>query len=240
MEDYLRSKGYWYWIHSATPPDPKLNTKCLLARDSAVGEIRRHLSPELRGIATSSEDPQAILKAIKAAYGKSSFATRYNAMQAFLAVKQDSSETVAAFISRAREALRFLQSTRPPAAPLASRSSTSDPVYSLDDSDRELLISVLLQGTKYTALTTSLLAQSDLTVQQVEDALKNEEAHKTGVAAAAAAATTPTTAAPAATSSHRSKKPRPTCAFCGKPGHVAERCFKLEAASKKAKDEVKQ
>jgi len=51
MEDFLRSKGYWYWIHSATPPDPKLNTKCLLARDSAVGEIRRHLSPELRGIA---------------------------------------------------------------------------------------------------------------------------------------------------------------------------------------------
>jgi hypothetical protein len=217
------------------------STKCLLARDSAVGEIRRHLSPELRGIATSSEDPQSILKAIKAAYGKSSFATRYNAMQAFLVVKQESSETVAAFISRAREALRFLQSTRPPPAPLASRSSTSDPVYSLDDSDRELLISVLLQGTKYTALTTSLLAQSDLTVQQVEDALKNEEAHKTGVAAAAAAAAaTPTTpaAAPASTSSRRSKKPKPICAFCGKPRHVAERCFKLEAASKKAKEEV--
>jgi hypothetical protein len=241
MEDYLRSKGYWYWIHSATPPDPKLNTKCLLARDSAVGEIRRHLSPELRGIATSSEDPQSILKAIKAAYGKSSFATRYNAMQAFLAVKQESSETVAAFISRAREALRFLQSTRPPAAPLASRSSTSDPVYSLDDSDRELLISVLLQGTKYTALTTSLLAQSDLAVQQVEDALKNEEAHKTGVAAAAAAAVaTPAASAatPASASSRRSKKPKPICAFCSRPGHVAERCFKLEAASKKAKEEV--
>ena len=105
MEDYLHSKGYWYWIHLATPPDPKLNTKCLLARDSAVGKIRRHLSPELQGIATSSEDPQAILKAIKAAYGKSSFATWYNAMQAFLAVKQDSSETVADFISRAHEVL---------------------------------------------------------------------------------------------------------------------------------------
>ena len=83
------------------------------------------------------------------------------------------------------------------------------------------------------------MPSTDLTVQQVEDALKNEEAHKTGVAAAAAAAaTTPTTAAPAATSSRRSKKPRPTCAFCGKLGHVAERCFKLEAASKKAKDKV--
>ena len=128
-----------------------------------------------------------ILTAIKAAYGKSSFATWYNAMQAFLAVK---------------------------------------------------LISILLQGMKYTALMTSLLAQSDLTVQQVEDALKNEEAHTTGVAAAAAAAAMPPAAAPTSTYSHRSKKPRPTCAFCGRPGHVAKKCFKLEAASKKAKEEV--
>jgi len=149
MEDYLRSKSYWYWIHSATPPDPKLNTKCLLARDSAVGKIRHHISPELRSIATASEDPQVILKAIKAAYGKSSFATRYNAMQAFLVVKQDSSETVTAFISRACEALCFLQSTRPPSALLASRSSTSDPIYSLDDSDHKLLILVLLQVFKW-------------------------------------------------------------------------------------------
>ena len=84
MQDFLRSKGYWYWIHATTPTDPKLHTKCLLARDSAVGEIRRHLSPELRGIATASEDPQAILNVIKLAYGKSSFATRYNARHSWL------------------------------------------------------------------------------------------------------------------------------------------------------------
>jgi hypothetical protein len=36
-------------------------------------------------------------------------------------------------------------------------------------------------GTRYSALTTSLLAQSELTVQQVEDALKNEEAHRVGL-----------------------------------------------------------
>ena len=51
----------------------------------------------------------------------------------------------------------------------------------LEDSDHELLISVLLGGTKYSALMTSLLAQSKLTVQQVEDALKNEEAHYLGL-----------------------------------------------------------
>ena len=57
------------------------------ARDSAVGEIRRHLSPELRSIALGSEDPVTILNTIRDTYGKSNFATRYNAMQAFLAVK---------------------------------------------------------------------------------------------------------------------------------------------------------
>ena len=72
-------------------------------------------SPELRSVSLSSND-QAILNAIKAAYGTSSFATRFNAMQAFLAVKQETSETVAVFISRAREALCLLQSTRPSAS----------------------------------------------------------------------------------------------------------------------------
>jgi hypothetical protein len=151
MQDFLHSKGYWFWIHATTPTDPKLHTKCLLARDSAVGEIQHHLSPELRGITTTSEEPQAILNAIKLAYGKSSFTTQYNAMQAFLAVKQESSELVPAFISHACEALHFLQSTHPPAAPLASHPASSDPVYLLEDSDCELLISVLLQGTKYSA-----------------------------------------------------------------------------------------
>ena len=149
-----------------------------------------------------------------------------------MAVKQESSESVPVFISCACEALHFLQSTRPPAVPL-SRPASSDPVYLLEDSDRELLISVLLQGTKYSALTTSLLAQSKLTVQQVEDALKNEEAHKTRIVAAAAAASTP--AAPASTS-RRSNKPKCICTFCGRNGH-AEKCYKLEEA-KKAKEDT--
>ena len=119
MEDYLRAKGYWFQIHTPPPTqiaDPKGWRKCMEARDSAVGEIRQHLSPELRSVSLSSNDPQAILNAIKAAYGTSSFATRFNAMQAFLAVKQETSETVAVFISRAREALCLLQSTRPSAS----------------------------------------------------------------------------------------------------------------------------
>jgi hypothetical protein len=87
--------------------------KCLEARDSAVGELCRHVSPELRSITLGSEDPKSILKAIKDTYGKSSLATRYNVLQALLAVKQESSEMIPAFISHAREALHYWQSTRP-------------------------------------------------------------------------------------------------------------------------------
>ena len=185
----------------------------------------------MRSVATASSDPQAILDAIKATYGVSSFATRHNALQAFLAVRQESSETMAAFISRALEALRYLQSTRPPIATLAIPTAGSVG-YSLTDSDKELLISVLLHGTKYSALTTSLLAQSELTVQQVEDALKNEEAHRLGVAAAAAASAASTVSNSAAPASL-------VCAFCYMNGHTVERCFKFEEYSKKAREEVK-
>lgn len=50
MEDYLRAKGYWYWIKTSIPPetDAKGRRECMQARDQAIGEIRRHLSPELR------------------------------------------------------------------------------------------------------------------------------------------------------------------------------------------------
>ena len=102
-----------------------------------------------------------------------SFATRHNVLQALLAVQQDSSELVPAFIARAREVLCFLQSTRLPFAPVPSPVTSAALLYTLEDSDCELLISVLLGDTRYSTLTTSLLAQSILTVQQVEDALKN-------------------------------------------------------------------
>ena len=110
----------------------------------------------------------------------------------------------------------------------------SGATYSLEDLDCKLLISVLL-GTKYSALMTSLLAQSELTVQQVEDALKNEEAHHIGAAAVAAAAASSSgsgIAAPASVSS--------VCTFCAKPGHTVECCFKYQDYRKRAKEEVKE
>ena len=231
MEDYLRARGMWFWIHADTPDrvsDPKGHRKYLESRDQAVGEIRRHIAPELRSVALNSTDPESILEAIKTTYGASSFATRHNALQALLAIRQESAESVAVFIAHAREGLRFLQSTRPPSAPIPTPVPGATPLYSLQDSDKELLISVLLNGTRYSTLTTSLLALSELTVQQVEDALKNEEAHRVGAAAAAAAAATP---AVTAVSGY-------TCTFCGKGGHPVERCWKFEEYSKKAKEDV--
>jgi hypothetical protein len=176
------------------------------------------------------DDPEMILEVIKAAYGKSSFATRHNALQALLAVTQEASESVTAFIGHAHEALHFLKSTRPPCVPPPSAASGSTPLFSLQDSDRELLISVLLCGTCYSSLTTSLLAQSDLTLQQVEDALKNEEVHRVGAAAAAMVASVPPAGSHLATPASGL-----ACTFCGRSGHTVECCFKFEDYSKKAK-----
>ena len=151
---------------------------------------------------------------VNAAYGASSFATRHNVLQVLLTVRQESSESVLGFIAQAKEALHFLQLTRPPSAPVPTPVPGTGPLYSLEDSDHKLLISVLLHGTCYSTLTTSLLAQSKLTVQQVEDALKNEEAHQVGAATAVAAATA--AAATAVPSGSQTAAPASSlvCAFC--------------------------
>ncbi|KAF8290868.1 hypothetical protein DL93DRAFT_2092026 [Clavulina sp. PMI_390] len=230
MEDYLHAKGFWYWIHNPAPDpvsDAKGHRRAVIDKDQALGEIRRHIVPELRSVATSSSDPKEVLSKLKETYGKASYATRFNALQTLMNTRQESSEPVATFIARACEGLRHLQSTCPAPA-VALVSSTG---YGLAEADMELLISVLLNGTTFTALTSSLLAQSDLTVQKVEDALKNEEAHRLGTAAAAAIAS-PASAAPAILSS--------SCSFCGRTGHVLEQCFKYKDAMQKAQAEVKE
>lgn len=150
MEDWLRSKGVWYWLKASDPVesvDAKGYRKCMEARDQAVGEIRRFISPELRSTATSESEPLKILLALKTAYGTLTFATHFNAMQALLAVCQEASELSASFISQARDALRILQASRPALATLVAPATGTAVGYSLLESDTELLISVLLTGT---------------------------------------------------------------------------------------------
>jgi hypothetical protein len=69
MQDYLQAKGMWFQIHQDLPSehlDPKGYYKCLEARDSAVGELCQHVSPELRSITLGSDDPKSILKVLMA------------------------------------------------------------------------------------------------------------------------------------------------------------------------------
>ena len=75
-------------------------------------------------------------------------------------------------------------------------------------------------------------------MQQVEDALKNEEVHQVGSAAAAAA----TAVSPALSPAPQGTAPvlALICAFCGRNGHSVEHCFKFADSSKKAKEEVQQ
>lgn len=104
--------------------------------------------------------------------------------------------------------------------------------YSLADADTVLLSSVLLTGTSYSTVTTSLLTQNNLPVQQVGDALQNEEALYPGTPAATSAAAALHSLSPAPSNASS------TCSFCGKTGHSLEHCFKFQDASKAAKESV--
>jgi len=231
MEDYLRAKGLWFYIHLASAPDegsnPKGYWKYLEAQDQAVGEVRRHLSPELRAAATGG-DARTMLVALKDAYGKPSFASRFNALQTLLGTRQNAGESVGAFIARARESLRVFKA-----------SCGDDKTYTLSSLHDELLLVSLLTGSVYPSLATSLLTQDTLSIQKVEDALKNEEQHQSGVSAAAArvyaAPAAPSFVSPRPPSSSSSSS---SCTFCLKSGHSVEHCFKLQDAQRKAREEV--
>ena len=59
--------------------------------------------------------------------------------------------------------------------------------YTLTTLVEELRIYTMLQGTPYTALSTSLLAHDKLSIAKVEDAIKNEELCVSGASQVAAA-----------------------------------------------------
>lgn len=216
IQDHLQAKGLWYWIHEDAPDiktEKKEHRQWALARDSACGEIRRHIAPELRATTLADavkSNPKKILDALKAAYGQSSFATRFNAQQALFLVKQEPNETAEAFIARARDHLRVWQATRP--------STASAPYYTVAEFDNELLMGILLMNSSHPSLQTSLLVQPSLDVNRIQDALLNEEARLAGASAAAAAA---------AAASSSSSASSAVCAFCDKPGHAIASCFRL-------------
>lgn len=174
--DYLQAKGFLFHMKESLPSateNLKGYTAALLARDQAKGVIRSSLSPELRSAAgPDGTDALAMLALLKKAFGASDYGSRFNALRAFLTIHAEAGETAAAFIARAREALRVVQAARPAA-------------FDVVQMDKELLMEVLLSGSGNPTLITSLLAQNDLDVTKIENALKNDEQHLSGAAAAA-------------------------------------------------------
>lgn len=104
---------------------------------------------ELQDIATNSEDAKEILETIAKKYSTTSAPARYNLIQAFLAIKQEASESSSQFISRTRKALHLIQAARPALAVVASTTIGTSSGYSVADFDEELLLGVLLNGTRY-------------------------------------------------------------------------------------------
>lgn len=241
LEDYLRSKGIWYWLKESLPSktdDAKGYQECMKACDEAVGEICRHVSLELRGSIATLKEADGILEHLKKTYGNATFSTRYNALCALLSTRQKEGEKAADFAARAGAALTHLKLCR-------------GDKFTVQDSETELMLMTLLTGTTQSITPESLLVQGDLTVPKVIDALQNAEETSSrksdnpaaAAAAASAAAAAAHTCGPScghlhAAAAASSASNSLVCSFCGKSGHSADHCFKFQDAQRKAKEEV--
>ena len=72
----------------------------ILAKEKALGLIRRSVEPALKATIAELDDPKAVLDRLKATYGVSNAGTRFNALKSFLSLTQQPDERISTFISR--------------------------------------------------------------------------------------------------------------------------------------------
>lgn len=86
------------------------------AKEKAAGFIFRAIAPELRGpVCAHLDNASKMLEVLKEAYGKSSFAARNNALSTLATMSMSADESIPAFLTPARKALRHIRATHPAA-----------------------------------------------------------------------------------------------------------------------------
>ena len=152
------------------------------------------------------------------------FAARHNAISSLVSVSMSSDETATAFLAQVREAQNVLVAAMPALD------------YTLTTLVEELEIYTMLQGTPYTALSTSLLAHDKLSITKVGNVIKNKELCVSGASQVAAASV----ANSSRFSSSSSGSALLHCTFCGLTGsHVLENCFKFKEVAQEAQNRTK-
>ena len=143
----------------------------------------------------------------------------FNAYNALLGIQKAENESLPALTARVEKAMQEIKQTRPKA-------------FTIDDLDSDLMCMALTRSlpSQYSNFISSLilLPQFDFPTLKKAFSLQEEndkaQEHQHTIAAAAQLAT----ASSKPSKSSKAPSTRPKCDFCGKLGHLREKCFKLE------------
>ena len=99
IADLLHEKGYWGIVNGTVSLSTEKAHKMVLAKEKALGLIRRSVELALKGTIAELDDPKAILDKLKVTYGVSNAGTQFNALKSFLSLTQQPDKHISTFIS---------------------------------------------------------------------------------------------------------------------------------------------
>jgi hypothetical protein len=185
----------------------------------AAGLLVSCMSPEVKVyVRDVSEDPVKIWETLKTTFIKPTSAPRFQAYQDLFSIKKDASETLDSVINRVDEQVRIIKSLTPDPF-------TLDNLY--DDLSSMTIITSLPHD--FSTVVNTLAVMDKFSKTEVIQSLRNLESSTRQSSSSVLVANTPS-------SSHQKQarppqpnnKPRPSCTFCKKLGHVEEKCFLKE------------
>ncbi|CCA74092.1 hypothetical protein PIIN_08046 [Serendipita indica DSM 11827] len=184
-----------------------------------------------------SDDPVAMWKKLASMHNNKTPGTRFNAMDSLFGVTKEDSEDLAELMTRINGLLQRVKQLRP-----------TD--YKITDLDDELAIMAMLRALpdNYRHLRSSLLCQTNITREVVEEAFRaedNQRRHEQRSQATALRVATPNQNRTNGPPQHFRPKPSATdrtpgalCTFCGKKNHTEAQCFAKADASRRLKHEA--
>ena len=183
----------------------------------AAGILISSISPEIRVyIRDDKEEPVKIWNTLKATFIKPVSAPRFQAYQDLFSIKKDSSETLDGVMNRVDEQIRTIKSLTPD-------SFTLDNLY--DDLANMTIINSLPHD--FSTVVNTLAVMDKFSKTEVIQSLRNLESTTRQPSSSVLVANTPSYQQKKS-NPQSSSKPRPTCDFCKKVGHIEDKCFLKE------------
>jgi hypothetical protein len=194
-------------------------------RDIAAGQIYLRLeSSQKVHVKGLEEDPVAMWTKLESVHLQKRPSTRFNAYDALFSIRKVPEESLQSLTTRVDKAMSQVQDLRPPA-------------FTLADLDGELASMALIRAlpADYAAFKSALMLLPQFDYNTVKEAMILEQQNRTP--RISDSSVTFTSSQVATTPSLSSAT---TCAFCKRPGHSIDNCYKYKDAQRKAEEEVKE